>query len=185
MTPVPALDMLVRRRTISGYTVEREADYLWAQRPTLTYRTYQDRSGAVHASRFAADLQGLGAVITMTAATGNLGTGAGILRSPQVTVAATFPERRGIARALALVRRRYHARGERPVTGSWWLPDVRLSACPGLAGTMPVVAQWGRTGSGVAVVLTLTARRLLPGLGMRRVHVLSEWADLLAPGAVA
>ncbi|MFZ0214767.1 MAG: hypothetical protein WAM30_02390 [Candidatus Dormiibacterota bacterium] len=176
---VPVFDALVRRRTVSGYTVEHDATYLFGRQPTLTYRMYRDRRGAAHVLRFIADMRELGARISVTAAVGNLATPRGIRRNAQVTITAVFDREWELLRALALVRTRYHARGSAPLPGSWELPDVRLTGCAPLAGTMPVIAQSLRTGDGVAVTLTRSTHRLLPDLRLRPVHVLSEWAPLL------
>jgi hypothetical protein len=178
-TAVPVLDALVRRRTVSGYTVEGDAAYLWGRQPTLTYRMYRDRRGAAHVLRFIADMRELGARVSVTAAVGNLATSRGILRNAQVTITAVFDREWDLRRALALVRTRYHAHGSAPLPGSWELPDVRLTGCAGLAGTMPVIAQSLRTGDGVAVTLTRSPHQLLPDLRLRPVHVLREWASLL------
>lgn len=174
-----ALDDLVRRRAISGYTVERDAGYLDARRPTLTYRMYRDRRGAQHARRFIADMAALGALVTLTGTRGNLRGAGDVQRTAQMTVTARFDGEQALAGALALVRERYHARGRDPVPGSWWLPDVRIAGCGPLQGTMPALAQSVSLPRGTAVALTLSTRRLVPGARVGRVRVLGEWAELL------
>lgn len=177
---MPALDELVRRRRITGYTVERDAAYLEADRPTLTYRMYKDRSGTVNANHFISDMTGIGASVTLGATAGNIRSAGGIRRTAQMTVTARFGSKRELVMALAVVRARYHALGDNPVPGSWWLPDVRVAGCEELGGTIPVIAQSVRTRRGTAVALTLSSGRLLPGARIGRVRVLGEWIKMLS-----
>lgn len=173
-------DVLCRCRRITGYTVEPEAGYLRARRPTLTYRMYRDPAGLGHARRFAADMARLGARLEAWPATGNLQVAGEIHRTRQVTVRATFAHHRSLARALSLVRRRYHAAGLRPVPGSWVIPDLRLTGCGPLPGTMAAFAQALRTPRGVAVTLTTEPILSLRGLHTYPVQVLDDWSALLA-----
>jgi hypothetical protein len=110
---VRVLDELVRRRAISGYTVERDAGYLEARHPTLTYRMYRDREGVRHARRLVAEMKAIGAGVTVAATAGNVRSH--ILRNAHITVTARFERERDLARALAVVRERYHAVGRDPV----------------------------------------------------------------------
>ncbi|MGH7919590.1 MAG: hypothetical protein ACREQM_06560 [Candidatus Dormibacteraceae bacterium] len=182
LVPVPAFDALCHERRITGYTVERCAGYLRARRPTLTYRMYRDPDGRRHATRFAIDMTRLGARTATAPAAGNLRLEDGIQRTAQVTVTAWFQDLRTLTRALGLIRRRYHAGGTRPVAGSWWLPDVRLSGCGELPGTIPAIAQSLGARQGVAVALTADGDLMVPGARLDRVRVLGEWAELLVDG---
>ncbi len=175
---MPALDALCRSGRITGYTMERDPRYLGARRPTLSYRMYRDAAGLHHARRFAAEMRRLRARTAVAATAGNRRLGPVLERTAQLTMTATFGDQRALARALTVVRHRYYAAGARPEAGSWWLPDVRLTGCHELPGTVPALTHSLPTAEGLAVALTTESRPLLRRSRLTQVQVLEEWLAL-------
>ena len=150
-TPSAELDRLVADRRLTGYTVEVDTSYLQATRPTLTYRMYAGCAVSVrNLDVFCAAMNGIGAELQASRLTGTTAVPDGLVRTDQVCVRAGFEDDRTLGRAVALVENRFT---QRPgaVPGSWWFPDVRISA-----GTpRGTIAVWAhRWGHAVALALT-------------------------------
>lgn len=173
------LDELVAAGLATGYTVEEDAAYLTARRPTLTYRMYSDRAASHrNLGEFAAAMAELGAAIRLSRVEGVMprpGSLAG--RTRQLCLTAEFTSQAALHAAAALVQRRFTA-SRAAAPGSWRLPDVRISGAEP-PGTVPAYAHQWRAGRATAVLLTLSPLAPLAGARTSRVRIMRSWLEFL------
>jgi hypothetical protein len=180
LRPSDALDRLVARGRISGYTVEADTSYLDADRPTLTYRMYAGHSTSQHnLDQFCSTMTCLGAELRASRLLGTTSGAGGLQRTQQVCVFAVFADDCALGRATALVKNRFTC-GPDAVPGSWRFPDVRITGGEA-TGTIPVWAhRWG-----AVVTLSFSSMSPVPGGVRAGVRVLACWTDLLTRSPVA
>ncbi len=173
------LDQLVAAGGATGYTVEEDATYLAARRPTLTYRMYSDRAASHrNLGEFAAAMADLGASMRLSRVEGvmpRLGSLGG--RTSQLCLTAEFTSQVAVRAAAAVVQRRFTASCA-AAPGSWRLPDVRISGAQP-PGTVTAYAHQWPAGTATAVLLTLDPVAPLAGARTSRVRILRSWLEFL------
>lgn len=177
-----ALDALVASGRVTGYTIERDADYLVARRPTLTYRMYADGSDSHrNVGEFASTMAYLGArSVNVTRAHGAVVNGADVLRSRQVCVTAEFDSEAGIEAALDQVLDRF-ASAPAAAPGSWIYPDLRVTAAKAHRLLAVHAFRWP-VGRLSAVVLAVDEAPPAPGAQRYRLRVHPRFESFLRGG---
>ena len=176
MRPAAALDRLVANGRLSGYTVEADTSYLYAKRPTLTYRMYARHSASEHnLDAFWSAMSTIGAELRASRLVGIVAGPCGLVRTDQICIGAAFADARILERAVALVQDRFTC-GPAAVPGSWRFPDLRVSG----AAPEGTIAVWAHRWD-AAVTLAASAVPPVPNATCTRVRVLASWAGLLSP----
>jgi len=178
------LDGLVAAGRVTGYTLEEDAGYLYAENPTLTYRMYaQGPESHRNLGEFAAAVAELGPRMRLSRVEGVVADGGRLWRSRQLCLTAEFPGEQGLAAAADLVHRRFTALPG-AAAGSWRLPDVRMVGGRPL-GTVTAYAHHWAHADADAVVLTLQPAPPLHGAVTRRLRILDSWLAFLERREVA